>query len=203
MTPDPKRIEDPHFERCISLPQENEEFNLAVYRSHTRFWFRYVGWTGIVIIPFSCLVMGSIAIRDKERILFWLGVFLFGCTGLHIYWLIASNFWFHRRHRGFSKSEVESIRWVEITICPIGCGINAGGFQALFPWDRISYLWQFSDCWMLIPTRKQFDLYLPLPTSILDEECKRFIADQVDKHGGLVQENPKMGIGLWYLQRAF
>jgi hypothetical protein len=200
MTPNSNRIENPYFERCIPFPKYSEAGDLIGGSCRTRFWFRYVGWTSFSGV-FALLLLFVIALRDRERRSYWPPVLLGGIAGIQVCWMLYAFYWFHHRHREVEKSE-ETFK-LELIISPIGLILFAGEYPAIFPWDRISYLWQFPDCWMVIPKRNHFDRYIPIPTSWLDEETKQFIVDQVKRHGGTVKVNPGLGVGLCYLQKVF
>jgi hypothetical protein len=195
MSPDSNHIEEPPFSRRISVPQ-NLATERIYYQAARRFWLRYVGWTGFVLSVVG-LVICVCTLGSRDRFSFWLGIGN-GFFGILIScWLIGS--YFALRRLWFPSKVVDPIGF-DLEFAPKGFSVITNSWSVTVPWEKSSHLWQFPDCWIIVHA---VDLFAPLPTPILDEETKRFVAEQIEKHGGNVKANPGLGIGLYFLQKAF
>lgn len=196
MTPEADPDENSRFECRVAVPR-NPEFNRICYQALTRFWLRLGGWTDLLRIAGS-IVVGVAGLRDTgPPFLFWLGLVTLVLGVLAGYQWVAS--YFRLRRRWFGRKEPDPID-TELGFSSAGLTIFREAESATLSWDRFMYLWQFPDCWVLVAA---VDVFTPLPTSLLDEETKRFIADQFHQHGGRVKTNPGLGVGIRWLQKVF
>lgn len=90
---------------------------------------------------------------------------------------------------------------VELKLCEEGITLYLDGTPEGFvgSWKKIGQLWKFADCWMLIYLGGL--MFVPLPTIALDDASKTFIDEQLWKSGGVIRENPRLGGGLFWMQK--
>lgn len=176
--------------RFTVIPDEKTD-----HRALVRFWLRYVGWGSFVLC--SCpLPLLAFLVVVKDRF-FWLqGVVAALCT---LGWFSFALQYFGLKRRYLGKGKDASDNSLKLGVSAAGFTIYMQGENAAISWDRFLFLWQFPDCWILVPA---LDRFVPLHTAWLDESARAFIVDQVERHGGQVMNNPGLGLGLMFRKKV-
>jgi hypothetical protein len=192
------------MERRIPFPPTPDVIQIS-YRAFHRWWLRYLGWTNFIILGGSAGMCLLPLLAPDDPVAPWIAI----PGGINFLFTAAQNihgYYFNRR-RYFGREEAFLDR-VELGFSAEGITAYTNEEAILVPWNRFAYLWQFPDCWILVCTAESVSShpssrgFAPLPTELLDEELKSLIATNIRASGGIISENPGLGLGLKYRENV-
>lgn len=142
-----------------------------------RFAFRSIRWDGFAAFVVLLGALGYlIASGDRSWIIGVVAavVLLMAILGVALYVVPY--------RRSLSRFERMSSKTADLTFTESGLRMSSDLGQQEFRWQLVDRVWTYPRVWLLFVG----GTYMTLPPGNLDDETKRFVLDQIKRHGGRV-----------------
>jgi hypothetical protein len=147
-----------------------------VRRAVGRFWLRAIGRTYPLALVGLAIGLGYL-VRAGDRS--WLVGVLGTVLVLAVVFAVALYVVHARRALGMLR-RLEGGR-ATLSMGPDGFGVESAAGRSVLPWGAVTEVWRYDDAWLLVFSKAVF---ATLPIGAIEEEGRRFFAEQVERAGG-------------------
>lgn len=141
-----------------------------------RFALRSIRWDGFAVFAVLVVVLAYlVATGDRSWVVGLLGGVVLLATAVGVALYVPYR-------RSLARFERMSSKRAELLFTEGGVRMTSDLGQQEFRWQLIERVWTYPRVWPLLVG----GTYMTLPAGNLDEDTKRFVLDQVKRHGGFV-----------------
>ena len=143
-----------------------------------RFVFRSIRWDGFAVFFALVAALGYLlASGDRSWVV---GVV---ATAVVLIAIFGVALYVVPYRRSLARFERMSAKTAELSLTESGLRMTSDLGQQEFRWQLVDRLWAYPRVWLLFVG----GTYMTVPSGSLDDETKKFVLEQIKRHGGQVR----------------